>query len=170
MIPSEHLVIAKRNMISLPQNDLLLVNKIAKTSESFLQKYNRKPTIYELSVLTEEDEKKIKELMPAIEGFVINSNDLDGYSGDDAGFSADGPIRVEDRNREIGRVLDVFLGERSAYIVRSIFGIGECRQKSMYILADELGLTRERIRQLYEKSIRSMRNNDKVRNYLLQVA
>lgn len=170
MRPSEHLLTVKCNLISMPQNDVLLANKMAKLSEKFVQCYKRKPTTFELSEMTGEEEKKIKEVLPSLDGFAVGCDDIDNYYKSDGGYTTDDAICKEGRNREIGRILDSFLSPRCAYIVRSVFGIGGRYEKTFASLAEELNMTRERVRQLYESSIRSMRNDDKVRNYLLMVA
>jgi RNA polymerase primary sigma factor len=47
--------------------------------------------------------------------------------------------------------------ERSFYILTQIFGIG-CNKKTLKELSEELNLTKERIRQIKEKTIKSLKD------------
>lgn len=129
MKPSEHLRTVKRNIISMPQNDILLANKLAKFTESFEQKYMRVPTTSELADMTGEEEKKVKAVLPSLSGFATCYGDVESFCIGDSCYSAERHISAEDRNREIGRVLDTYLTKRCAYIVRSVFGIGGSIEK-----------------------------------------
>ena len=58
----------------------------------------------------------------------------------------------------LGTALNKVLKEREAIIVRECYGIG-CHEKGLEEIGDELGLTRERVRQIREKSIIKLREN-----------
>ena len=58
------------------------------------------------------------------------------------------------------------LAERERDILKMFFGIG-CQEMTLEEIGDKFGLTRERVRQIKEKAIRKLRNNNK--NKLLKV-
>ena len=67
--------------------------------------------------------------------------------------------------KEIERTLAT-LGEREAEILKYYFGLNGYRQHTLEEIGDIFGLTRERVRQIKEKSIKRLKNN--YRNRLLK--
>ena len=59
-------------------------------------------------------------------------------------------------NQFINDLLKEVLNEREQSIIRESFGIG-VMEKSLEEIADEMGMTRERIRQVKEKAIRKIK-------------
>ena len=70
----------------------------------------------------------------------------------------DRKIDHESLAQEFNAVLKRILKEREAFIIRECYGVG-CPEKGLDDIAKELGLTRERIRQIREKSIEKLRNS-----------
>ena len=77
-------------------------------------------------------------------------------SGDDS--RADRQVDYESMSKELDTVLCNVLKERERTIVRECFGIG-CHEKGLEEIGDQLGLTRERVRQIREKSIVKLRES-----------
>jgi len=67
--------------------------------------------------------------------------------------------------KEIERTLST-LDEREADVIRYFYGLGGQRQHTLDEIGNAFGLTRERVRQIKEKTIKKMRNN--YRNKLLK--
>jgi len=67
-------------------------------------------------------------------------------------------IEQESMAWEFIAVLNRMLKKREIFIIRNYYGIG-CAEKGLNEIADELGLTRERVRQIREKSIAKLRNS-----------
>ena len=63
---------------------------------------------------------------------------------------------------ELNSVLDRVLEEREQIIIRECFGIGY-QEKGLEEIGDQLGLTRERVRQIREKSITKLRESGNVK-------
>ena len=63
---------------------------------------------------------------------------------------------------ELNNVLKSVLKDREITIIRECFGIG-CHEKGLEEIGDELGLTRERVRQIREKSIVKLRESGNAR-------
>ena len=70
----------------------------------------------------------------------------------------DRKIDHESIAQEFNAVLKRVLKEREAFIIRECYGVG-CPEKGLDDIAKELGLTRERVRQIREKSIEKLRNS-----------
>lgn len=60
---------------------------------------------------------------------------------------------------EIDRVLST-LGDREEDILQMLFGFG-CQEMTLEEIGDHFGLTRERVRQVKEKALRSLRNTSR---------
>jgi len=77
-------------------------------------------------------------------------------SGDDS--RTDRHVDHESMAQELNTVLNKVLKEREITIIRECFGIG-CHEKGLEEIGDQLGLTRERVRQIREKSIAKLRDS-----------
>ena len=77
-------------------------------------------------------------------------------SGDDS--RTDRHVVHESMSMELMTVLNKVLKEREIIIILECFGIG-CHEKGLEEIGDELGLTRERVRQIREKSITKLRDS-----------
>ena len=62
----------------------------------------------------------------------------------------------------LNNVLKNVLKEREIRIVKECFGIG-CHEKGLEEIGEEMGLTRERVRQIREKSILKIRESGNAR-------
>ena len=60
---------------------------------------------------------------------------------------------------EIDRVLST-LSDREEDILQMLFGFG-CQEMTLEEIGDHFGLTRERVRQVREKALRSLRNTSR---------
>ena len=89
---------------------------------------------------------------------------LDVLTNDDSPM-ADSSLNQESLSKEVDRALNQ-LHERERDILKMFFGIG-CQEMTLEEIGDQFGLTRERVRQIKEKAIRKLRNNNK--NKLLKV-
>ena len=77
-------------------------------------------------------------------------------SGDDS--RTDRYVDHESMSMELMNVLNKVLKDREITIICECFGIG-CHEKGLEEIGDELGLTRERVRQIREKSIAKLRDS-----------
>jgi RNA polymerase primary sigma factor len=93
---------------------------------------------------------------------------VDTLSSDDSYLKSDSQLDRESMNQFINDLLKEVLNPREQKIVRESFGIGEV-EKSLEEIADNMGMTRERIRQVREKALRKIRYSnyaDTLRQYL----
>lgn len=156
--------------IRLPFNQVNYLTKIARARNEFEQKNCRQATTEELAEMTGLPSDKIFESMVVSENTVSAdasfSEDEDGalldIIPDKNALPADSRVEAESIKIEIGRLLEV-LPERARNILKAIYGIG-CREMTIDEIGERYGLTRERVRQIREKSLRRLRAPEIVRN------
>ncbi|KXB35441.1 RNA polymerase sigma factor RpoD family protein [Bacteroidales bacterium KA00251] len=154
-------------IVRLPLNQVGSQAKIKKAAEIFEQEHERKPSAAELAIILEENEDRISLTLktygkhvsidaPFVEG--EDNNLLDVLVNEDAP-SADKDLMTSSLITEINRALST-LPDRDAEIVRMFFGIGEYPEMTLEEIGTKYGLTRERVRQIKEKAIRKLRQDN----------
>ena len=153
-------------IVRLPLNQVGALSKINSEISKFEQKNQRRPSVQELSSLTNIDETKIDQIIKADNHHM--SIDAPFQEDDDNSMAdvlasgedsrADKQVDYESMAKELDTVLRNVLKDREITIVRECFGIG-CHEKGLEEIGDQLGLTRERVRQIREKSIVKLRES-----------
>ena len=153
-------------IVRLPLNQVGALSKIQNQIAKFEQENQRRPSVGELSSLTNIEEEKIDETSKADNHHMSidapfsedDDNSLADVmsSGDDT--RTDKQVDFESMSLELNNVLKSVLKEREITIIRECFGIG-CPEKGLEEIGDQLGLTRERVRQIREKSIAKLRDS-----------
>ena len=143
-----------------------ILQAIAEQSRIVEQENQRHPSVSELSEATNIDEEKIGQSLMADGHHVsIDAPFQDGEdncmldvmpSGEDS--RTDRQVDHESMALELNSVLNKVLKDREITIIRECFGIG-CHEKGLEEIGDQLGLTRERVRQIREKSIAKLRDS-----------
>ena len=156
----------KSRIVRLPLNQVGALSKINSEISKFEQKNQRRPSVQELSNLTNIEEAKIDQTIKADNHHMSidapfqedDDNSMADVlaSGDDS--RADKQVDYESMAKELDVVLRNVLKDREITIVRECFGIG-CHEKGLEEIGDQLGLTRERVRQIREKSIVKLRES-----------
>lgn len=157
-------------IVRLPLNQVGSLNKVNQESNRFEQENQRRPSVEELAQRTGIDEEKISQSMAA-SGHHVS---LDAPFGEDDDNSmvdvmasgedsrTDKHVDHESMAMELRQVLDKVLKDREKQIVCACFGIGET-EKGLEEIGDKMGLTRERVRQIREKSITKLRDSGNVK-------
>lgn len=153
-------------IVRLPLNQVGSLNKINHEINRFEQENQRHPSVSELSDACNIDEEKIGQSLAADGHHIsIDAPFQDGEdncmldvmpSGDDS--RTDRQVDHESMAQELDNVLRKVLKDREITIIRACFGIG-CPEKGLEEIGDQLGLTRERVRQIREKSIGKLRES-----------
>ncbi len=153
-------------IVRLPLNQVGALSKINAVISKFEQEHQRRPSVHELSELTDIDEIKIDQTIKADNHHM--SIDAPFQEDDDNSMAdvlasgedsrADKHVDYESMSHELDTVLRNVLKDREITIVRECFGIG-CNEKGLEEIGDQLGLTRERVRQIREKSIVKLRES-----------
>ena len=153
-------------IVRLPLNQVGALSKINSEISKCEQKNQRRPSVQELSSLTNMDEAKLDQTIKADNHHM--SIDAPFQEDDDNSMAdvlasgedsrADKQVDYESMAKELNTVLSNVLKDREITIVKECFGIG-CHEKGLEEIGDQLGLTRERVRQIREKSIVKLRES-----------
>lgn len=162
------------NIVRRPQSQISVSNKIKKATNEFVQKQQRNPTANELSEIISLEVDKIEKAIQT----EAHVNSLDAPVSEDADstmadvlasspeYAADRTVNHESMCSDLMQVLCDVLNERERLIVIQNFGIG-CPERSLDDIGYGMGLTRERVRQIRERSLDKVRKCDKSK-YLLR--
>lgn len=154
-------------MIRLPLNQVGVLSKINAEIAKFEQEHHRRPSVEELSELTDIEEMKIAQTMkadsrhtridaPLQEGDDNSIADMIA-SGDEC--RADWQVEHESMADELNTMLRIVLSGREIIILQESFGLG-CQEKGLEEIGDQFGLSRERVWQIKEKSINKLRQSN----------
>jgi len=160
-------------LIRLPMNKLGSIIKINQTVNRLSQEYHREPTSDEVATLLEtsseevDDALKVSSRPISMDAPIHNEGETNLYDIllNDESLSPDNDLIYNSLGREIERSLST-LSKREADIIRYYFGLSGHKQHTLEEIAYEFGLTRERVRQIKEVTMKKMRNN--YRNKLLK--
>ena len=158
-------------IVRLPLNQVGALSKISAEISKFEQENQRKPSVAELAQITKMEESKIDQTIKADNHHMsidapFGSDDDDNAmvdvmaSGDDS--RTDKGVDFESMASELQRVLATVLKERERKILCYCYGIG-CHEKGLEEIGSEFNLTRERVRQIREKSIIKLRESGKIK-------
>ncbi len=160
-------------MVRLPLNRVGTLNKLGKAYTKLEQEFERKPTTEELGQELEMDADEVANTMqlygrhismdaPVKEGD-DNKNSLLDLISNDQQPSPDILLMHESLKNEVESVLST-LSEREANVLRLYFGINSERSATLEEIGERFDLTRERVRQIKEKAIRSLRHPSRSKN------
>lgn len=150
-------------VIRLPVHVIESINKLIKVVRRLVQEYGREPTNEEISAKMDISPERVRELLNISEQPISLDTPIR-----DQGESRVGDL-IEDENVEapaevasrqlfkegVNEVLDT-LNEREAKVIRMRFGIEDGQTHTLEEVGKELGVTRERIRQIEGKAIRKL--------------
>ncbi len=161
------------NLVRVPQNQVGLANRANKAQSRFEQLNERRASVEELAEELKLPVNKVNETLkttyrsvsvdaPFAEG--EDNSLLDVLPNNDSPM-ADSTVNQESLAREVARVLE-HLNPRERDVVKLFYGIGG-QELSLEEIGDKFDLSRERVRQIKERAIRSLRNKSQLlRPYL----
>jgi len=157
-------------IVRLPLNQSGALSKINQEINRFEQIHQRRPSVTELAELTQIDEAKIEQTAKADSHHMSidapfgedDDNSMADLlsSGDDS--RTDRQVDYESLTSDLKNVLRTVLKDRELKIVCECFGIG-CQERGLEEIGAEMGLTRERVRQIREKSITKLHDSGHAR-------
>ena len=164
------------NIVRKPQNQIAISNKIKNATNEFIQKNQRYPSAEELSDLISLEIDKIEKAIqtethvtsidtPITEDEGTTMADMMSSSSE---YATDRQVDYESMCHDLTQVLCSVLNERERKIVLQSFGIG-CQERGLDDIGSEMGLTRERVRQIRERSLEKIRKNKKSRLLLRHI-
>lgn len=166
----------KALLVRLPLNKIGSIKKINKTFSYLEQEFQREPTSEEVAFLLKispdivDEAENIHSRHISLDAPVHDEEETNLYDillNEDS-LSPDKELLNSSLHKEIERTLSI-LREREAEIIRYYFGLGSYQQRTLDEIANEFGLTRERVRQIKDKTIRKLKyhyNNKLLKGYL----
>jgi RNA polymerase primary sigma factor len=149
--------------IRLPVHVADQVRRLLRARRQLAQKYNREPTLAELARETQQSEERVRELLELVETPVSLETPVgDGESlyGDlieDVNALAPHEQSAEQaRGRELAGALDQ-LNPRMRRVLSLRFGLDGEPPQTLEEVGGQLGITRERVRQLETRALRELR-------------
>jgi RNA polymerase primary sigma factor len=164
----------KGKVVRLPANKVGLLMKIKRIQDDFVQKNEREPDAEEIAKSLEVATSAVKSAMRAQTrtysldepmGEHDDSRKIDVFVGEDTN-NVDSGIEESSLKKDVKRLLSR-LDSNEQFVITRFFGIGT-DNKTLGEIADDLGLTKERIRQIKMKVIKKLRT--KARPYMLESA
>ncbi|HVU61852.1 MAG TPA: RNA polymerase sigma factor [Mycobacteriales bacterium] len=153
--------------IRVPVHMVEQINKALRVKRDLATEYGREPTFGEIGAVLEMTAERVEEIL----GYGRETLSLETPVGDD-GTATFGEF-IEDMDAPIAadvvdfgllqdrlRMVLSSLPERSAVVMRMRFGLDDGRSRTLDEVGKELGLTRERIRQIERDTLRELRRSD----------
>ncbi len=157
----------KSKIVRVPLPQSATANKVSRCMTDFLQEKGRIPSVQEIMEITGIEERKIKEAMDAqnrqvsIDEPFSDENEgsiADTLASTDDSEKSDNEVDRQSMDSDIQKVVSTVLNRREAYVVTRAFGLG-CPEETLEQIGEELGLSRERVRQVKEKALRKIRHS-----------
>lgn len=153
----------KSRLVRLPSNQEGLMSKVKRYRNHFIQEHQREPNSHEIATALDIEEEKVIVILdtstrPISMDAPISENDdtaiIDLIASTDNKEATDSELE----NQSLSRQLDIALSqlpEREQNIIRMSFGIAG-PERTLDEIAQHIGLSKERVRQLKEKAIRTL--------------
>ena len=153
--------------IRIPVHMHETINKLMRIQRRLAQEYNREPTYDELAKEMEIEVEKVEHIMKIKQD--PNSLDQSLREGEEDSVLGDliedeDTIRPEEETtgqllkEHVGEILR-HLSEREQKIIRMRYGLGSGRNHTLEEVGQEIGVTRERIRQIEAKALNKLRKH-----------
>lgn len=151
----------KSRLVRLPSNQEGLISKIKKYRNTFMQTYQREPDANEISVALNIEEEKVAVALdtsfrPVSMDAPVSENDdtaiIDLITTNDT--TTDRGLEIESLSTQLDIALSV-LPDREKQILKMSFGINQ-PERSLDEISHYIGLSKERVRQLKEKAIKTL--------------
>ena len=155
-------------IVRMPLNQVGFQSKLAKAIVTFEQENERRPSVQERADILETDEAKVQEAL-GTNGKKVSvdapfqdddSNSLIDIMTDESAPTTDNNMEKESLSADLNAALGT-LSEREQTVLKMLFGIG-CNEMTAEEVANSLNLTRERVRQIKERALRRLRDDENI--------
>ena len=153
--------------IRIPVHMVERMNRVARAKRQLMQKNNREPTPEEIGVLVEMPPKKVEEILklgqePVSLEAPVGSEEGDAALGDFiADAVVDRPLEIvanRIRDADVQAVLDA-LPWRERRVIELRYGLGTEGPMTLEDIGQEVGVTRERVRQIESKTLAMLKSS-----------
>lgn len=168
-------IMTKGGVVRIPSNQYRIFADYLAVQQEAMQTEGRELTIDEYAEMSGVSMDKHRCTIEAAR----KANSLDAKFGDDSdttyldmltsGSETDRTMYIESLSTDIQRLMDAVLTEKEAYVVCHHYGLG-CSQETFDAIATEIGLSRERTRQLNLKAVEKLRKSAKSLNLVNYLA
>lgn len=158
-------IVENSRMIRLPYNKVNIITQLTKLQQKFIQEFEREPSISEMADLMDISEEEMAGILTSNARHSsldepINSDDADTARleilVDENQETPETFLLDESVKDEIKFALNL-LSPKERTLVKMVFGVDGEKQASMDVIANTLGLSGERTRQLKEHAFRRLR-------------
>ena len=164
------------NIVRRPQSQIAISNKIKNATNEFIQKNQRYPSAEELSEIISLEIDKIETAIKSdahvssIDAPITDdeSSTMADTLASSSEYNTDRQVDYESMCSDLMQVLCSVLNDRERKIVIQSFGIG-CQERGLEDIGNDIGLTRERVRQIRERGIEKIRKSSKSRVLLRHI-
>jgi RNA polymerase primary sigma factor len=153
--------------IRIPVHMVERMNRVARAKRALIQKNNREPTPEEIGELVEMPAKKVEEILKLGQEPVSLEAPVGGDEGDAAlgdfieDSATDRPLEIvanRIRDADLQKVLDS-LGWRERKVIELRYGLGDKGPMTLEDIGCEVGVTRERVRQIESKTLAMLKSS-----------
>ncbi len=153
----------KSRLVRLPSNQEGLMSKVKRFRNNFMQENQREPNAQEIATALDIDEEKVMVILdtsirPISMDAPISENDdtaiIDLIASNDSKESTDSELETQSLSTQLNIAISQ-LPEREQNIIRMSFGIAG-PERTLDEIAQHIGLSKERVRQLKEKAIKTL--------------
>ena len=155
-------------IVRMPLNQVGFQSKLSKAIVSFEQEFERRPSAQELADILDTDLVKVQDAL-GTNGKKVSvdapfqdddSNCLIDVMQDESAPGTDNSMERESLSSDLEAALAV-LNERERTVLKMLFGIGR-NEMTAEEVANNMSLTRERVRQFKERALRRLREADNI--------
>ena len=157
-------------IVRLPLNKIGNITKINRTFAQLEQIHEREPSVYEVAEVLDITSKEVKDLLKiagrhiSVDAPLTSDSEsntmLDLMSEKDSILNPDKDLMTESLRYEIERSFST-LSSREAEVLRLYFGINCKAAFTLEEIGEKFALTRERVRQIKEKSLRKLKHTSR---------
>jgi RNA polymerase primary sigma factor len=153
--------------IRIPVHMVERMNRVARAKRSLLQQNNREPSFEEIAELVEMTPKKVEEILKLGQEPVSLEAPVGGEEGDASlgdfisDEAGDRPLEVvanRIRDADLQKVLDS-LPWRERRVIELRYGLGDKGPMTLEDIGHEVGVTRERVRQIESKTLAMLKSS-----------
>jgi RNA polymerase primary sigma factor len=171
-------IVEYSRMVRLPLNKVALFQKVKNARNSFIQEFEREPSIAELAAAVDVSPKEVEDILENGSSHLSLDTPMGGEEDASAtmlDFYMDGESEAPDlelMNESLADEVKIglsALAPREMDVLVLYYGLGDESAMTLEEIGDRFGLTRERVRQIKERALRRLRkkiNKANLRSYL----